>query len=185
MMEFSVGEAKVRLIKGDITDQATDAIVNAANSSLMAGGGVDGAIHRKGGPEILKECKRIRQEKYPDGLPTGQAVVTTGGNLQARHVIHTVGPVWHGGSRGESKLLASAYKNCLSFAIKNGLKTIAFPSISTGAYGYPVEKAAIVSLNALKEFLEEFNHLDEVVFVMFSEEDLETYQHVASRIFNP
>lgn len=184
-MEFLVGEAKVRLIKGDITEQPTDAIVNAANSSLMGGGGIDGAIHRKGGPEILKECKRIRKEKYPDGLPAGQAVITTSGNLKARFVIHAVGPIWRGGDRGEERLLTAAYQNCLRVAVKNGLKAIAFPSISTGAYRYPIEEASRIALNTVKEHLEEFDRLDEVVFVLFSEGDLETYQHVAREIFNP
>jgi len=173
--EFKVGKATVRLVLGDITEMETDAIVNAANSSLMGGGGVDGAIHRKGGPKILEECKRIRAAEWPQGLPTGKAVITSGGNLKAKHVIHTVGPVWRGGNRGEPELLAQAYQNSLKLAVAKGLKPVAFPSISTGAYGYPVEGASRVALEAVKEFLEKEDSLDEVVFVLFSESALEVY----------
>lgn len=175
-MEFTVGKTMVRLVKGDITEQNTDAIVNAANPSLMGGGGVDGAIHRKGGPRILEECKRIREAEWPKGLPTGKAVITTGGNLKARYVIHTVGPVWRGGSRGEPELLAEAYRNSLKLAISKCLKTIAFPSISTGAYGYPIEEASKVALKTVKEFLEKEDKLDEVLLVLFTQHDLETYE---------
>jgi O-acetyl-ADP-ribose deacetylase (regulator of RNase III) len=145
----------------------------------MGGGGVDGAIHRKGGPKILEECKKIRETTWPDGLPTGKAVITTGGNLKARYVIHTVGPVWHGGKHGENEPLAEAYKNSLKLAVSKGLKTIAFPSISTGAYGYPIEKASKIALKMVKEFLEKEDHLDEVLLVLFSKPDLETYEKVA------
>jgi len=179
MIEFIIGKTKIRIIQGDITEQNTDAIVNAANSSLMGGGGVDGAIHRKGGPRILEECKKIRETTWPDGLPTGKAVVTTGGNLKARYVIHTVGPVWRGGKHWESELLAEAYKNSLKLAVSKGLKTIAFPSISTGAYGYPMEKASKIALKTVKEFLEKENNLDEVLLVLFSKPDLETYEKAA------
>lgn len=181
-MEIVVGETKVRLVKGDITDQETDAIVNAANSSLMGGGGVDGAIHRRGGPKILEECKRIRAEEWPNGLPTGKAVITSGGNLRARHVIHTVGPVWHGGRNRELELLAEAYCNSLKLALSKGLKNIAFPSISTGAYGYPIEKASLIALETTKEFLKKKDTFDEVIFVLFSQHDLETYKRVAREI---
>ena len=177
--EFKIGAATVRFVKGDITDMATDAIVNAANSTLMGGGGVDGAIHRKGGPRILEECKRIRAEQWPDGLPTGKAVITSGGNLKAKHVIHTVGPVWRGGNEGEAELLKEAYTNSLRLAMLNKLKTIAFPSISTGAYGYPVQKASRVAVRAIKTFLEAEDNLDEVVFVLFSEHDLKVYVEAA------
>jgi O-acetyl-ADP-ribose deacetylase (regulator of RNase III) len=176
MIEFIVSKTKIRIVQGDITEQGTDAIVNAANSSLMGGGGVDGAIHRKGGPKILEECKKIREITWPDGLPTGKAVITTGGKLKARYVIHTVGPVWHGGKHGENELLAEAYKNSLKLAVSKGLKTIAFPSISTGAYGYPIEKASKIALKAVKEFLEKDDHLNEVLLVLFSKPDLETYE---------
>jgi len=179
MIDFIIGKTKIRIVQGDITEQNTDAIVNAANSSLMGGGGVDGAIHRKGGPKILEECKRIRETTWPDGLPTGRAVITTGGNLKARYVIHTVGPVWHGGKHGESELLAEAYKNSLKLAVSKGLKTIAFPSISTGAYCYPMEKASKVALKTVKEFLEKEDNLNEVLLVLFSKPDLETYEKAA------
>jgi O-acetyl-ADP-ribose deacetylase (regulator of RNase III) len=173
--EFKVGKATVRLVRGDITEMETDAIVNAANSSLMGGGGVDGAIHRRGGSKILEECKRIRATEWPKGLPTGKAVITSGGNLKAEHVIHAVGPIWRGGNRGEPELLAQAYQNSLRLAVAEGLKTVAFPSISTGAYGYPVEGACRIALKAVKEFLENEDSLDEVVFVLFSESALEVY----------
>jgi O-acetyl-ADP-ribose deacetylase (regulator of RNase III) len=179
MIDFIIGKIKIRIVQGDITEQVTDAIVNAANSSLMGGGGVDGAIHRKGGPKILEECKRIRETTWPDGLPTGRAVITTGGNLKARYVIHTVGPVWHGGKHGESELLAEAYKNSLKLAVSKGLKTIAFPSISTGAYCYPMEKASKIALKTVKEFLEKEDNLNEVLLVLFSKPDLETYEKAA------
>ncbi|MCW4009569.1 MAG: O-acetyl-ADP-ribose deacetylase [Candidatus Bathyarchaeota archaeon] len=181
--EFEVGKAKIRLVKGDITEIETEAIVNAANSSLMGGGGVDGAIHRKGGPKILEECRKLRQTAYPSGLPTGQAVMTSGGNLKASKVIHTVGPVWRGGSRSEAELLADAYVNSLGLAVENGLRSIAFPSISTGAYGYPIKEACRVALKTVKGFLETKNHVAVVVFVLFSESDLAVYRRAASEIF--
>lgn len=180
--EFQIGEAKIVLIEGDITEMETDAIVNAANSSLMGGGGVDGAIHRRGGPRILEECKRIRATEWPDGLPTGKAVITSGGNLKAKRVIHTVGPVWHGGTHGEPDLLADAYRNSLKLAVSEGLRTLAFPSISTGAYGYPVQKACQVALATTKDFLKKENRLDKVVFVLFSRQDYEVYELAASRL---
>jgi O-acetyl-ADP-ribose deacetylase (regulator of RNase III) len=174
-MEFKVGPARVRFVRGDITDMDSDAIVNAANSSLMGGGGVDGAIHRKGGPRILEECKRIRIENWPQGLPTGKSVITSGGNLKAKYVIHTVGPVWRGGDHDEAELLRQAYVNSLKLAVSNGLKTVAFPSISTGAYGYPIEEASRVALKAVKIFLVTEDELIEVTFVLFSDRDLQIY----------
>jgi O-acetyl-ADP-ribose deacetylase (regulator of RNase III) len=180
--EFQVGKAEICLIQGDITDMDTDAILNAANPTLMGGGGVDGAIHRKGGPKILEECKRIRATEWPDCLPTGKAVITSGGNLKARHVIHTVGPIWHGGTSGEPELLAEAYRNSLRLAVSKGLKTIAFPSISTGAYRYPIEKASRIALTTVKEFLNREDALDKVIFVLFIKHDLETYKDVAREI---
>ena len=177
--EFQIGMAKLRLVQGDITEMETDAIVNAANPSLMGGGGVDGAIHRKGGPKILEECKRIRASEWPNGLPTGKAVITTGGNLKAKYVIHTVGPVWQGGKSGEAELLAEAYRNSLKLAASKGLKTIAFPSISTGAYGYPVEKASRIALSTVKEFLEKEDKLEEVILVLFTRHDFEVYKEAA------
>ncbi|MGZ8448575.1 MAG: O-acetyl-ADP-ribose deacetylase [Candidatus Deferrimicrobiaceae bacterium] len=150
-MERVFQNGKVQLIRGDITREATDAIVNAANSSLLGGGGVDGAIHRAGGPAILAECKAIRASQGK--CPPGEAVVTTGGRLPARYVIHTVGPVWRGGDRREPEILASCYRISLRLAVENGVRSIAFPSISTGAYGYPVEKAAPVALSTVAAFL--------------------------------
>lgn len=176
IMEATIGKARILLMMGDITEQETDAIVNAANPTLMGGGGVDGAIHRKGGPDILKECKIIRQTSWPDGLPTGEAVATTAGRLQAKKVIHTVGPIWSRGDSGESGLLAEAYRNCLALAIKMGFKTISFPSISTGAYGYPVEKASRVAIRAVLEFLHENTGITEVRFVLHSPYDLDIYE---------
>jgi O-acetyl-ADP-ribose deacetylase (regulator of RNase III) len=173
--EFHVGNAKVCLVQGDITDMETDAVVNAANSSLMGGGGVDGAIHRRGGPSIIEQCKRLRAREWPGGLPPGKAAVTTGGNLKAKYVIHTVGPVWRGGNQKEPELLAEAYRNSLKLAVSKGLKTVAFPSISTGAYGYPIEQASRIALGTVKDFLEREDNLDRVVFVLFSRDDLEVY----------
>ena len=184
MMKFMVGKTKICIVKGDITEQNVDAIVNAANPSLMGGGGVDGAIHRKGGPKILEECKIIRETKWPNGLPTGKAVITTGGNVKARYVIHTVGPVWRGGEHRERELLEEAYKNSLKLAVSKGLKTIAFPSISTGAYGYPIDKASEVALKTVNEFLGKEDKLEEVVFVIFTQPDLEICKKKAKEIFN-
>ena len=181
--KFKVGEANVRIVRRDITEMETDAIVNAANRSLMGGGGVDGAIHRRGGPNILEECKKIRATEWPQGLPTGRAAMTGAGNLETKHVIHTVGPVWRGGNSGEPELLAQAYQNSLKLAASNGLKSIAFPSISTGAYGYPIEKACYIALNAVKEFLEKEDNLEQVVFVLFSESALKVYAHAAKEVF--
>jgi O-acetyl-ADP-ribose deacetylase (regulator of RNase III) len=174
-----VGKAKIRITQGDITEQETDAIVNAANSSLMGGGGVDGAIHRKGGSTILEECKKIRETEWPEGLPTGKAVITTGGNLKARHVIHTVGPIWRGGKHGEPELLAEAYRNSLKIAVSRGLKTIAFPSVSTGAYGYPMEEASKVVLKTIREFFLKEDKLVEVILVLFTQSSLEVYKKTA------
>lgn len=181
---YHVGSARVLLVQGDITEMDTDAIVNAANPSLMGGGGVDGAIHRKGGPKILEECRRIRETEYPDGLPTGRAVITSGGNLKAKYVIHTVGPVWRGGSKGEPELLAEAYRNSLKLAVSSGLKSIAFPSISTGAYGYPIEKACRIAISTVKEFLEREDKLKDVVFVLYTKHDFEVYKRAAEEILS-
>jgi O-acetyl-ADP-ribose deacetylase len=178
-MEFQVGNAKLELVKGDLTEVEADAIVNAANSTLIGGGGVDGAIHRKGGPRILEECKRLRASEWPDGLPTGCAAITSGGNLKAKHVIHTVGPVWRGGFYAEAKLLKQAYRSSLKMAVTNGLKSVAFPSISTGAYGYPIEEASRIALGAVKEFLEKEDKLERVSFVLHSEKDFEVYLKAA------
>ena len=155
----------IRLVQGDITEQAVDAIVNAANTSLMGGGGVDGAIHRRGGPQILAECKRLRAERYPDGLPTGMAVATTAGKLPARWVIHTVGPVF---SRSEdrSHLLASCYVESLRVADELGAQSVAFPAISTGVYGYPLDLAAPVAIRSVREAS---TNVEEVRFALFGD----------------
>ena len=181
-IEISIGKSKIKLVQGDITDQKTEAIVNAANPSLMGGGGVDGAIHRKGGPKILEECKKIRNTEWPDGLPTGKAVITSGGKLKAQYVIHTVGPIWRGGNRDEPRLLSDAYWNSLELAVSKGLKTVAFPSISTGAYGYSVEKASRIALKTVKSFLEERDSLEEVRFVLFSSSDLGKYRDAIKEV---
>jgi O-acetyl-ADP-ribose deacetylase len=181
-MEFKVGKATLQLVMGDITDVEVDGIVNAANSTLMGGGGVDGAIHQKGGPRILEECKRIRETEWPDGLPTGKAVITSGGELKAKYVIHTVGPVWFGGLHIEAELLKQTYRNTLKLAKSKGLKTIAFPSISTGAYGYPIEEASRIALVTVKAFLEKEERLDKVIFVLHSERDLEIYSATAKTL---
>lgn len=173
-MEVAVNNTKLSIVWGDITRRATDAVVNAANSSLMGGGGVDGAIHRAGGPAILEECKEIvsRQGR----LPAGKAVITTGGNLKAKHVIHTVGPFWHGGAGNEAELLASAYRESLKVAAENKLASISFPSISTGAYGYPVDKAAKIAIGTVISFLKErATSIQEVVFVLFDSRTNESY----------
>jgi O-acetyl-ADP-ribose deacetylase len=179
-MEIQIKKAILQLVKGDITHIEADAIVNAANSTLFGGGGVDGAIHRKGGPKILEECKKIRATEWPDGLPTGQAVITPGGNLKAKHVIHTVGPVWHGGFHEEAKLLRQAYRNSLKLAVSKGSRTVAFPSISTGAYGYPTEEASIVALKAVEDFLENEDRLERVTFVLFSQQDFDIYSEAVN-----
>ena len=173
-MEIVINQIKISIIQGDITEQSTDAIVNAANSSLMGGGGVDGAIHRAGGPAILEECKRVIARH--GRLPAGKAVITTGGNLKARYVIHTVGPVWRGGNKGEPDILASCYRESLKLAIENNLSGISFPSISTGAYGYPVSKAAEVALSTVIDFLNEsVASIKEIVFVLFDRTSYDIY----------
>ena len=174
-MEVPINKTKVSIIQGDITKQATDAIVNAANPSLMGGGGVDGAIHRAGGPAILEECKKIVAQQ--GRLPTGKAVITTGGKLKAKYVIHTVGPIWHGGNKNESGLLKSAYCECLKLATERELTSISFPSISTGAYGYPVDEAARIATSTVLSFLKkQATSLKEVVFVLFDSRTYESYR---------
>ncbi|MDR5710057.1 MAG: O-acetyl-ADP-ribose deacetylase [Armatimonadota bacterium] len=182
-MEIEVGGTRVELVRGDITQQAVDAIVNAANPTLMGGGGVDGAIHRAGGPAILEECRRIAQTLPGHRLPPGEAVMTTGGNLPARFVIHTVGPVWRGGDAGEDETLARAYRNSLQLAKERGLRSVAFPSISTGAYGFPIERAARVALRTLLEFLEQNPGAFHLVrMVLWSEGDLRTYEEALAEL---
>jgi O-acetyl-ADP-ribose deacetylase len=167
----------ITLVQGDITEQDVDAVVNAANSSLMGGGGVDGAIHRRGGPAILEECKRIRAERYPDGLPTGRAVATTAGDLPARWVIHTVGPVY-AKSEDRSGLLASCHTESLKVADELGARTVAFPAISTGVYGYPVEEAAPVSIRAVREA---DTRVEEVRFVLFDRATYEAFDRALAQ----
>jgi O-acetyl-ADP-ribose deacetylase len=172
--ELKIKQTTISLELGDITEQAVDAIVNAANPGLMGGGGVDGAIHRAGGPAILEECRKIVARQGP--LPTGQAVITTGGRLKARYVIHTVGPIWHGGNSHEAELLASSYVESLKLADEHKLTSIAFPSISTGAYGYPLEAAAKVAVEAVAGYLENRpTSLRRVVFVLYSQNSYDAY----------
>lgn len=175
MVERSFGARAIALVRGDITREESDAVVNAANPALLGGGGVDGAIHRAGGPAILEECLRIRERQ--GGCETGEAVVTTGGRLKARYVIHTVGPVWRGGGRGEAALLASCYRNALRLAGAMGLASVSFPSIGTGAYGYPVSGAAAVALGTVARFLrEEEAAPSRVRFVLFDEATFGAYR---------
>jgi O-acetyl-ADP-ribose deacetylase (regulator of RNase III) len=166
---------RVSVVVGDITRQHVTAILNAANSTLLGGGGVDGAIHRAGGPEILKECQEIRRTVYPDGLPTGQAVITTGGNLPARYVIHTVGPIYGQQPNLQAKLLAACYQNSLLLAHQHSISSIAFPSISTGVYGYPKPEAAKVASTAIKKFLAVDEQIQEVRLVFFKEGDARVF----------
>lgn len=167
------GTTEVILKEGDITRETVDAIVNAANSSLLGGGGVDGAIHRAGGPCILEECRAIVAPQ--GGCPTGEAVITTAGRLDARYVVHTVGPVWNGGGRGEPALLASAYRNSLALAAERGARTIAFPSISTGVYRYPTEQAAPLALGVARDYALTHDVFLEIRFVLFSPETFRTF----------
>lgn len=161
---------RISLARGDITREQVDAIVNAANQTLLGGGGVDGAIHRAAGPDLLAECRTI------GGCPTGESRITAGYKLPARHVIHAVGPVWHGGEQGESELLAACYRSSLQLAVENGVKTIAFPSISTGAYGYPIRQAAAIAIDTVQTFIMEDSSIEEIRFVCFSDVDYLVYR---------
>jgi len=174
-MRTKVNNTLLTLVQGDITQQETKAIVNAANSSLLGGGGVDGAIHRAGGPEILEECKKIRAKQ--GGCPTGEAVITSGGKLKAKYVIHTVGPIWSGGKRGEDTFLKKAYHNSLVLAKDKGIRSISFPSISTGAYRFPINQAARIALSTVEEFIKENDFFEEVRFVLFSANNLKVYEN--------
>lgn len=165
-------DPRIELVQGDITKLHVDAVVNAANSSLMGGGGVDGAIHRAAGPLLLEECRTLR------GCDTGQAKITKGYNLPAKYIIHTVGPVWHNGTRKEDALLASCYRNSLQLAVDNKIRTIAFPSISTGAYRFPFEMACRIALHTINEFLRSNSFLEKVMLVSFSENDHGRYSNV-------
>ena len=172
-MEIRINQGTLALVEGDITKEETDAIVNAANSRLMGGAGVDGAIHRAGGPSIMDECRKI------GGCPTGQAVITTAGNLKAEHVIHTVGPIYQGGTKGEADLLGSAYLSSLKLAAARGLKSIAFPAISTGVYSYPLAEAAHIALKTAVDYLREHSDLQVIRFVLF---DRRTYEAFAAEL---
>lgn len=178
-MKVKVNGCTLELVQGDITGQDVGAIVNAANSGLRGGGGVDGAIHRAGGPEIMAECRKI------GGCPTGQAVITTAGKMPAQKVIHTVGPVWNGGDSGEPDALANAYRNSLKLASENNLTTVAFPSISTGVYGYPIEKAARVAIGTVIRTAGELPDIDLVRFVLFSNHDFEVYCQALEELAPP
>ena len=167
---------RVSIIRGDITTLEVDAIVNAANTSLLGGGGVDGAIHRAGGPQILEECRKIRNRQ--GGCAVGEAVITSGGNLKAKYVIHTVGPVWNGGNGEEDKLLARCYFNSLKLAIENDIRTIAFPNISTGIYGYPKGRAAEVATDAVREFLKSDSSISKLIFCCYDEENFKVYKSI-------
>ncbi len=166
----------ISCIQGDITAIAVDAIVNAANTSLLGGGGVDGAIHRKGGPEILAQCRAIRARQ--GGCKVGEAVITGGGLLPAKYVIHTVGPVWVGGHNGEQGLLENAYRNCLSIAQENGLRSIAFPGISTGIYKFPKELAATIAIATARDFLQQPTSIEQVLFVCYDAENLAVHERL-------
>lgn len=176
-MDFLDG--RLEIIEGDITKLPVDAIVNAANKSLLGGGGVDGAIHRAAGPRLLQETKTL------GGCETGQAKITLGYDLPAGHVIHTVGPVWHGGNNREDELLAGCYKNSLELAVANGLKTIAFPAISTGVYGFPIERATGIALSEIKRFLDSHDTVEKVVCCCFGPRDFDIYADAARGIFSP
>lgn len=179
-MELIYKHTKIKLIQGDITKQGTEAIVNAANSSLLGGGGVDGAIHMAGGPRILEECRAIRSKQ--GGCKVGEAVITTAGDLPSNYVIHTVGPIWRSGNNSEPELLANCYKNSLKLAHKNNINSIAFSSISTGVYGYPKEKASIIALSTVKNVLDKIS-FKEIRFILFSKNDFDIYMKVIKDIF--
>jgi O-acetyl-ADP-ribose deacetylase (regulator of RNase III) len=175
-MEVKVGQSTLELVEGDITQQDTDAVVNAANKYLRPGGGVDGAIHRAGGPAIEAECRQL------GGCPTGEARITTGGNLKARHVIHTVGPVYKDGLHREPELLASCYRESLKLASAQGLKSLSFPSISTGVYGYPLEDAARIALTTIRDYLAQHPEIERVRCVLFGRSAYELYEKILKEL---
>ena len=184
-MEFSeIGALlaqRLQVSQGDITQFAGDAIVNAANSSLMGGGGVDGAIHRVGGSRILAECRKVREKQYPQGLPTGEAITTGGGNLQARYVIHTVSPIWHGGQQRERQLLASCYQNTLQEALRLKIKSLAYPAIGTGVYHFPKEEAAAIAIETIAKHCAQFPLPTYIHYMLFSAADSALFQAVLQR----
>jgi O-acetyl-ADP-ribose deacetylase (regulator of RNase III) len=177
-LQIPIGNCRVESVQGDITEQQVDAIINAANSKLAGGGGVDGAIHRRGGPAIMQETAR----RYPQGCPTGSAVITGAGRLFAKYVIHTVGPVWRGGEHGEPDLLASAYRKSLQLALEHQCETVAAPLLSTGAYGYPLDQASVVAMKTAIEFLRENNGPGCVRFVLFHVDALAAFNQAAVRV---
>ena len=178
-MQVRVGSSRLELVEGDITKQEVDAIVNAANSSLLGGGGVDGAIHRAAGPELLEECRKI------GGCPTGEARITGAGRLPARYVIHAVGPVYRGGGHGEAELLASAYRHSLDLASTHGARSVAFPAISTGAYGYPMAEAARIALTTIRDYLIDHPEIEEVRMVLFGQPAFHTFARVLADLGMP
>ena len=173
---WTINNTRIEIVQGDITKEHVDAIVNAANSRLAGGGGVDGAIHRAGGPAIMEECRTL------GGCDTGDAKITTGGNLPGKHVIHAVGPVYHGGAQGEAKLLASCYRRSLEIAVENDLKSVAFAAISCGVYGYPIPEAARIALTTVKSFVESHPQIELVRFVLFSDDVLQTFRNAAGEV---
>ncbi len=175
-----INKSYLELLQGDITQVATDAIVNAANSSLMGGGGVDGAIHKAGGPAILEECKKIIEKIGK--LPTGEAVITTGGNLRAKYVIHTVGPIWRGGKNNEENLLKNAYLNSLKLADSHNLSSVAFPSISTGVYRFPIKEASQIALETIMNFLQQDTSVEKVIMVLFGSNNHKIYNETLNKI---
>ncbi len=180
--KFKINKTVVQLMINDITKMDTEVIVNAANSSLLGGGGVDGCIHQKGGPIILNECKEIRRYAFPDGLPTGQAVLTSAGNLKSSFIIHTVGPIWSDGFHGEPEFLKKAYLSSLKLALKNRFSSITFPSISTGTYKYPIKEASIIALSTIRDFVATQEIISRVVMVLFSIETYRIYLETAQEI---
>ncbi|MGC9120423.1 MAG: O-acetyl-ADP-ribose deacetylase [Sulfurihydrogenibium sp.] len=186
MKEVKIGKTTLSLIVGDITEVDTEAIVNAANPTLMGGGGVDGAIHSKGGPSILKECIQIRKTLYPEGLPTGKAVITNAGNLKAKYVIHTVGPVCNGVmTEKEKELLSDAYRNSLLIAKQHNIKSVSFPSISTGAYRCDIKESSKVALKTVIDFIKQNpDTFDKIQFVLFQENIYKLYQQTLEEILN-
>ncbi len=179
-MKVNINHSVLELVQGDITNEETDAIVNAANSGLRGGGGVDGAIHRAGGPQIMEECRKIGR------CPTGNAVITSGGRLKVKYVIHAVGPVYHGGGKGEAGLLAGAYQNSLERASEKGIRSVSFPSLSTGAYGYPFDEAAPIALETVIAYMKQHDEIEHVRFVLFGEDACMAYKSALKNIIpNP
>ncbi len=175
-MQIKIGDSTIELVQGDITQQEVDAIVNAANSSLLGGGGVDGAIHRAAGAQLLDECRTL------GGCPTGSAKITRGYKLKARHIIHAVGPVYRGGKQGESELLANVYRTCLDLASQNNCATVAFPAISTGIYGYPMQDAARIAFDTIIDYLREHSEIELVRYVLYDSHALETHKRVLEQV---